>query len=570
VLCCLGDLGAADIAQFRRPYPLTDTLQNMAAYIDEETMAVIKAAAHRKPFVALKLPSRFSRSTRAPRQRDIREPQLACTVDPIVDWRHLLAQGSTCDVSPSPGPTLVQHIMPCVDGRVDIAKLVCMAPLAGERWKSQVALAPIVPHARHGSKDQLLCTQRLQPLPASALGIAITAHSDPKTGQLTVRWLPGYAPDADLSGNHEFPPIGSNCSPCGKTMALLVRLLIGERMGLFIVLLSCGLSKEEINSLVELCRERHCHLVLSTAYYVHYTNALDKTLPDFSCLAFMYMQVAHLLRARPEMVGCPFAIPTVAAFEMAQVALSATSLQFPDSPPLFISGNGTQRCVTIASAPSLKAPPGTATPSDTQDAPAAQHDQMKIDDEQPVPPSPLAQRTPVVMVTAPVVQHGSLVFAASHPPRQARSPPSAASLALPPSSVSARGRDAPHTNHLNSVRWCSQAPAWVSRTLQSHVERSGAAWYRAQVGGRDCSLLFLCLGMPGSEVEAARRSQYQSLRRYVVKQQPSSKPLQRPSVSDLEGLVDLHQANVASAAAFQPTRQELKGKSTLYVFPDTQ
>lgn len=565
----------------------------MATYIDENTMAVITEVARKTPFVAFKLPDRLSRSTRIPRQRVVRQPQLACTVDPIVDWRHFFSQSFTCDQSLSAGPTLVQHIMPCVDGRVEIAKLVCMTPIAGKRWKSQVALAPIVPHARHGSKDKLLCTQRLQPLPASALGLIIIAHSTPETGQLTVRWLPGYAPDADLSGNHEFPPIGSNCPPCGKTMALLVRLLIGERRGLFIVLVSCGLSKAEINSLVELCRECHCHLVLSTAHYVHYANPLDTTLSDFSRLAFMYMQVAHWLRGRPEMVGCPFAIPTVAAFEMAQEALSATSLQSSDSPPLFISGNGIQRYVTVASVPSFKMPPGTATvpglhaPSDTQDVPAAQHDQMEISDEQWVPPPPPAQRMPVAMVTsplpraslpvvgpavgciAPVVQHGPLVFAASHPPRQARVS-SAASSSQPSSPMSARSRDASHTNHLNNVRWCSQAPAWVSPILQNHVERSGAAWYRAQMGGRGCSLLFLCLGMPGSEEETVRRSRYQSLRRYVVKQQQGCRPLQRPSLPDLEYLVHLYQANVASATAFQPTRQELEGKSTLYVFPDTQ
>lgn len=382
-------------------------------------------------------------------------------------------------------------------------------------------LAPIVPHARPSSKDELLCTSRLQPLPLSTLVVLLIAHST-HIG-LTVRWKPGYATDDGLSGDHEFPMIGASSS--GDSMARLLRLVVGTRSGLCIVLLSCGLSEAEIDSLVGVCLERKCHLVLSTARDVPYANMMDPTLSEFTRLALGYMQVAHLLRGRSQMTGCPFAIPTEAAFAMAQTALGNTSLTYASSPPLFISACGVKRYVTGAASSGLvplassapAAMPSLLAGSCKTDLAATEHIEMQVDE--------------ATMV--------------SSLPSSASSIPGTSGKILKERFSSKRhGGGRRPKQHVSQLRAVEMGSSELIATLPSVAKKQVAAnimlAYTAEVVGLvgRRTLLFTCQGMGGGDHDSYRKRTV-NLGRDLKRQ---SSDMKRLSVSsaDVEQLVQLY------------------------------
>lgn len=80
-------------------------------------------------------------------------------------------------------------------------------------------------------------------------------------------------------------------------MACLVRLLVGARRGLAILLLCCGLREEQLRDLCQFCRDTGSILILCTDPQLRHLSAIDPTPLEFVALSCALTRVLAQLPA---------------------------------------------------------------------------------------------------------------------------------------------------------------------------------------------------------------------------------------------------------------------------------
>ena len=445
------------------------------------------------------------------------------TDEGALDWHRLLA---ACSLGCVPilthsGPTLVIHLLPGVEHRAYFELLVSSWFIQAPHWRSRIQLAP---HLAHPKPDQTsLLPSELPSLAASVRGLFVAAHTDGRG--LVLSWPPNYMPNSGLCADVHRPGEERESQ---DSMARGLQELIGQRRGLFIVLLCCGLSEPELRSLERLCGKTDCFLVLPGAPTVEYTSPLDLTLREFSNLVDAYTRVAVQLNGL---------IPANVGLQMARELLPATSRQ--RHPPIFVGPRDGRTPLGVVPEVVAAEPPAWL-----QSRPAA-------------PPQPLveivepvAQRTPQPRVDEERAVHRR----AYDKVRKER----------PTFDWRVRGGKAP-VQHVAQLRAVQLAPAELLTTLprvaQQHIAAQHMVACTAEVHGfiGPRTLLFTCQGLDGGDKEAYRKRTVNLKARLNPASSPSQ-PWQQHHVSsaDVEELLRLYCLSVARPAPPELVRKANK------------
>jgi hypothetical protein len=295
------------------PYELRDTLQGFEKYLNEgifKWLAGIKLRIDNEGEDAV-LPQDLPEELGAPLV------QCARRGGRLVDWLSML-KSNRSEPYRSSGPQHVLHIAPGVANRelwTNVFHGWATFCDAKHEWFKCVELAPPLPPPT--GTAQLPDAKFVDRLPDSTGILTVVAHND------FLKWL----------------AVKSE----GVSMVDLLRLLVGSRQGLIILLLCCGLSKAEVRRLRKLCRATRCHIIYSTEPKLRYMESGNPIPHEFAELAKGFTRIhANLPPSSAEPLTEPeLSIETVCA--VAKYLLPQSSLM--DHPPHWIDPTGEEHVI---------------------------------------------------------------------------------------------------------------------------------------------------------------------------------------------------------------------------------
>jgi hypothetical protein len=156
------------------------------------------------------------------------------------------------------------HVMP----GTDISEKICSSvgsKIPQNSWKECFMFAPLCPHPQ-STEDPI--NTFIKPIQLGTKIVFLIAHSNPEG--TTIIW-----PPSKPSGLHY--PLRILAS-----LKDIILALIGNNRSIIVIILSCGLSKEQVFSLQEVSHNTHCAIISSMDPCLRYESVLESSVDEFS------------------------------------------------------------------------------------------------------------------------------------------------------------------------------------------------------------------------------------------------------------------------------------------------